>query len=78
MCYCCADLYGPQQADVLSSAAEAVATGVELIVDDLQDIMPQEHLDSINSISRVISFAHDNLAAEIVSLQQTPETCSEE
>ncbi len=76
----CAELYGPQAPEALGSAADAVATGVELIVDDLQDTMQEEHVADMTRIAREISAEHEELAARLALLldQQDPETCCEE
>jgi hypothetical protein len=65
-----AELYGPQQEEMVSSAAEALATGVELIVDDLQDILQEEHINSVVQTARDIAVAHEKLLEKAATSEQ--------
>ena len=75
-----ADLYGPQDAEAVASAAEAVMTGVELIAEEVPANLPEAHSKALSDASQALRTAYESLCTELqVSLQhQNAELSAEE
>ncbi|CAL8462472.1 g2005 [Coccomyxa elongata] len=66
-----AELYGPQDAEQLGSAAQAVASGKELILEDLPDTVLEQHGSTLAGIDQCLTAAIESLEQKISqSLQE--------
>ena len=67
---CGAELYGPQDGSAVSSAADAVATCTELIVDELLEDggLGQSHAEDEAGLPGTLCAAHDALEQRVLAL----------
>ena len=65
----CAGLYAPQDAEELTGAGEAVATGVELALDELPDAGASQKL--VAAAARQVAAAHRGLQAALPELARS-------
>ena len=66
----CTELYGPQDAEEISSACGAVSTGKELILEDLPSSVVEQHGADLAEIDRVVTLAQDVLEQKVEQLLQ--------
>lgn len=59
------ELYGPQDAEQLGSAAQAVASGKELILEDLPDSVVEQHGSNFAGIDQCLTAAIESLEHKI-------------
>ena len=77
----CTELYGPQDAEEVSSACQAVAAGKELILEELPSSVLNWHGADLAEIDRGMSAAQDVLEQKVAQLlreQQEQNLSSEE
>ncbi|BDA46335.1 hypothetical protein COCOBI_08-4270 [Coccomyxa sp. Obi] len=73
-----AELYGPQDAEQLGSAAQAVASGKELILEDLPDSVLEQHGSSLAELDQCLTAAIESLEHKISQCLQGHDLSSEE
>ena len=76
----CADLYGPQDPESVASAAQAVMTGSELILEELPANLPESHSKALDDAREALCSASERLQAQLdAALQdQNAELSAEE
>ena len=64
----CADLYGPQDTASVASAAQAVLTGADLIMEELPESLSGDMV--LRHAAQGLGWAHGSLEQELVAVMQ--------
>ncbi len=59
------ELYGPEDAEQLGSAAQAVASGKELVLEDLPDSVLEQHRSDLAGVDQCLTAAIESLEQKI-------------